>query len=85
MLTTLLVTFAVTVGLALVVLLSVAAPTLRRRGSRTMARIDATAERLLPVLRHHRDRAAAQLAQRLEAQRHAHRAARDDHGAAQAR
>ena len=85
MLTTLLVTFAVTVGLALVVLLSVAAPTLRRRGSRTMARIDATAERLLPVLQHHRARAAAQLAQRLEAQRQVHRTARDDHGAARAR
>ncbi|GAA0324873.1 hypothetical protein [Kineococcus aurantiacus] len=83
--TTLLVTFALTVGLALVVLLSVAAPTLRRRGSRTMARIDAAAERALPVLRHHRDRAAAQLADRLEAQRRAARSPRDDHGAARAR
>jgi peptidoglycan/LPS O-acetylase OafA/YrhL len=70
-LTTLLVTFALTVGLALVVLLAVAAPPMRRRGSRLIARIDAWAGRLLPVVHHHRDRAARQLAARLEAQRSA--------------
>ncbi|WP_432511726.1 hypothetical protein [Kineococcus sp. SYSU DK001] len=85
MVTTLLVTFALTVGLALVVLLSVAAPTLRRRGSRFMARVDAAAERVLPVLRHHRERAARQLAERLEAQRRTVRAGRDEHRAARAR
>ena len=42
---TLFVTFVLTVGLALVVLLSVAAPILRARGSRLMARIDAWAHR----------------------------------------
>lgn len=86
MVTTLLVTFVVTVGLAVVVLLTVAAPSLRRRGSRTMVRIDAWAERLLPVLRHHRDRLAelarTRVADRLEAQR---RGARDEHRAARAR
>ncbi|MEW1956057.1 hypothetical protein [Kineococcus sp. NPDC059986] len=89
MVTTLLVTFAVTVGLAVVVLLTVAAPSLRRRGSRTMARLDAWAERLLPVLRHHRARLAVEagqartrVADRLEAQR---RGARDEHRAARAR
>jgi peptidoglycan/LPS O-acetylase OafA/YrhL len=70
-LTTLLVTFALTVGLALVVLLTVAAPAMRRRGSRLIARIDAWAARVLPVVRHHRERAARQLAARLEAQRRA--------------
>ena len=86
MVATLLVTYALTVGLAVVVLLSVAAPSLRRRGSRTMARIDAWADRLLPVLRHHRDRLAAQVrtrvADRLEAQR---RGARDEHRTVRAR
>ncbi|MEZ0163910.1 hypothetical protein AB2L27_03905 [Kineococcus sp. LSe6-4] len=85
-LTTLLVTFAVTVGLAVVVLLTVAAPSLRRRGSRTMARIDAGAARLVPVLRQHRDRLVhevrTQVAARLEAQR---RGERDEHRAARAR
>ncbi len=86
MVATLLVTFALTVGLAVVVLLSVAAPSLRRRGSRTMARIDAGAERLLPVLRHHRDRLAAEVraraSERLEAPR---RGTREEHRAARAR
>lgn len=71
MLTTLFVTFALTVGLAAVVLLTVAAPALRRRGSRSIARIDAWADRALPVVRHHRERAAREIAARLEAQRHA--------------
>ena len=68
MLTTLLVTFVLTVGLAAAVLLTVAAPAMRRRGSRLIARVDTWAGRALPVVRHHRDRAAAQLAARLEAQ-----------------
>ena len=38
--TTMLVTFACTVGLALVVLLSVAAAPMRRRGSRLIDRLD---------------------------------------------
>lgn len=69
MVTTLLVTFALTVGLALVVLLSVAAPTMRRRRSRLIARVDAWAGRVLPVVRHHRERVAVRVAERLEAQR----------------
>jgi hypothetical protein len=67
--TTLFVTFALTVGLAAAVLLSVAAPPMRRRGSRLIARIDAWAGRVIPVVRQHRARVAARVAERLEAQR----------------
>lgn len=71
MVTTLIVTFACVVGLAAAVLLSVAAPPMRARGSRLIARLDAWAGRALPVVRHHRVRVAARVAQRLEAQRRA--------------
>ncbi|WP_432565551.1 hypothetical protein [Kineococcus sp. SYSU DK003] len=80
--TTLLVTFALVVGLALAVLLSVAAPPMRRRGSRLIARLDAWAGRVVPVVRHHRERAARQIADRLEAQR---RSAGDERRTARAR
>jgi hypothetical protein len=75
MVMTLLVTFAVTVALALVVLLSVAAPPLRQRGSRSIARLDAWAARVLPVVRHHHERASRKIADRLEVQREAQRRA----------
>lgn len=75
MVTTLIVTFACVVGLAVVVLLSVAAPPMRRRGSRLIARLDAWAGRAVPVVRHHREKVAARvadrLAERLEVQRRA--------------
>ena len=67
--TTLLVTFLLVVGLALVVLLTVAAPALRSRGSRTMHRIDDWAGRALPVLHRHRDKARTALAGAVEARR----------------
>jgi len=66
---TLLVTFGVTVALALVVLLSVAAKPMRARGSRFIARLDAWAARVLPVVRHHHERAARKIAERVDAQR----------------
>lgn len=67
--TTLFVTFLLVVGLALVVLLTVAAPSMRRRGSRTMHRIDAGAGRLLPVLHRHRDRARTAVVGAVQARR----------------
>ncbi|MGI4895615.1 MAG: hypothetical protein ACRYF3_10940 [Janthinobacterium lividum] len=75
MVLTLVVTFAVVVGLAVLILLSVAAPPMRKRGSRLIARLDAWAGRALPVVRHQRDRARARVeeavAERLEAHRQA--------------
>ncbi|MCI2240217.1 hypothetical protein MO973_46300 [Paenibacillus sp. TRM 82003] len=79
-LTTLIVTFVLVVGLAVAVLLSVAAPPMRARGSRLVARLDALAARWAPVALRaaHRARvraertgrrAAHQLAQRLAAHR----------------
>ena len=68
---TLVVTFALVVGLALAVLLSVAAPPMRKRGSRLIARLDAWAGRTLPVLRRHRAAVAQAVGERLAAQRRA--------------
>jgi hypothetical protein len=50
-LTTLIVTFTVTVGLALAVLYSVAGPPLRARGSRFIATVDAVLHRLATAVR----------------------------------
>jgi hypothetical protein len=50
-LTTLIVTFTVTVGLALAVLYSVAGPPLRARGSRVIAAVDGVLHRLAHVVR----------------------------------
>ncbi|WP_432496516.1 hypothetical protein [Kineococcus gypseus] len=79
-LTTLIVTFSLVVGLALAVLLSVAAPPMRARGSRLVARLDALAERWGPVAarsaarareraQHAAEHAADQLGQRAAARR----------------
>ena len=51
MLTTLIVTFTVTVGLALAVLYSVAGPPLRARGSRFVATVDGVLHRLANAVR----------------------------------
>ena len=71
--TTMLVTFACTVGLALVVLLSVAAAPMRRRGSRLIDRLDTWADRFLPLVHAWRERAAraleARVRERLDASR----------------
>ncbi|NAZ82326.1 hypothetical protein GTR02_10900 [Kineococcus sp. R8] len=60
-LTTLIVTFTVTVGLALAVLYSVAGPPLRARGSRLIATVDRVLHRLASAVRErvaaHRDAA----------------------------
>jgi hypothetical protein len=70
---TLFVTFVLTVGLALVVLLTVAAPTLRARGSRHMARIDVWAHRAdvasKRALTTGRERVEERMRERLEAHR----------------
>jgi len=61
-LTTLIVTFTVTVGLALAVLYSVAGPPLRARGSRLIATVDGVLHRLGHAVRErlsaHREAAA---------------------------
>ncbi len=75
--TTLIVTFFLVVGLALAVLLSVAAPPMRARGSRLQARLDALAARWTPVLLHAAAQARAGARARAEhlAQHLAHRSA----------
>ncbi|WP_432488919.1 hypothetical protein [Kineococcus sp. SYSU DK018] len=90
--TTLIVTFVLVVGLAASVLLSVAAPPLRARGSRFVARLDALAARWAPVVlraaHHGRDRArrtAEHVAQHAAQRLAAHRAHRDEAEAARAR
>ncbi|WP_432529058.1 hypothetical protein [Kineococcus auxinigenes] len=71
--TTLIVTFFLVVGLALAVLLSVAAPPMRARGSRLQARLDALAARWTPVLLRAAARARARA--RAHAEHLAHRLA----------
>ena len=79
--TTLIVTFVLVVGLALAVLLSVAAPPMRARGSRLVARLDALAERWTPVLLRSAHRARLRAARGVEQLGHrvtAHRAGSAD-------
>ncbi|NAZ85558.1 hypothetical protein [Kineococcus indalonis] len=88
-LTTLIVTFVLVVGLALAVLLSVAAPPMRARGSRLVARLDALAERWAPLLVRAARRArlrAARAAEHLGQRVATHRAgSAEERGAARAR